>query len=135
MKEFCVMTNEVFLTREEIEHPYANLAVMLEDKRRKAEQIKCPKCGSSNIQTERRPDGFHHCMDCQHRWKMGESQPKPPLFDRITTSPEVLANFLVFHNRIYKGRTKYHSAVVGGEFYSREEAIAATVARLKEVAK
>lgn len=33
------MTNEVFLTREEIEHPYANLAVMLEDKRRKAEQM------------------------------------------------------------------------------------------------
>lgn len=25
--------SEVFLTREEIEHPYANLAVMIEDKR------------------------------------------------------------------------------------------------------
>lgn len=55
------------------------------------------------------------------------------VFERITVSPEVLAPFLVFHNRIYKGRTKYHSAVVGGEFDSYEEAIAATVARLKEV--
>lgn len=32
--------SEVFLTRDEIEHPYANLTVMLEDKRRKAEQMR-----------------------------------------------------------------------------------------------
>lgn len=32
--------SDVFLTREEIEHPYANLAVMLEDKRRKNEQMR-----------------------------------------------------------------------------------------------
>jgi hypothetical protein len=32
--------SEVFLTREEIEHPYANLAVMIEDKRKKAEQMR-----------------------------------------------------------------------------------------------
>ena len=56
------------------------------------------------------------------------------VFDRITESPEVLAEFLVFHNCIYKGRIKYHSSVVGGEFDTREDAIAATVAKLKEVA-
>lgn len=55
------------------------------------------------------------------------------VFDRITASPEVLAKFLVFHNCIYKGRTKYHSAVVGGEFDRYDEAITATVAKLKEV--
>jgi hypothetical protein len=55
------------------------------------------------------------------------------VFHRITASPEVLANFLVFHNCIYKGHIKHHSAVVGGEFDSREEAYAATVAKLNEV--
>lgn len=55
------------------------------------------------------------------------------LFDRLMASPEVLAKFLVFHNCIRKGRTKYHSAVVGGEFDSYEEVYAATVAKLKEV--
>ena len=57
------------------------------------------------------------------------------VFHRITASPEVLAKFLVFHNCIRRGRTKYHSAVVGGEFDSYEEAYAATVAKLKEVEK
>ena len=32
--------SEVFLTREEIEHPYANIAVMIEDKRKKTEQMR-----------------------------------------------------------------------------------------------
>lgn len=32
--------NEIFLTREEIEHPYANLTTMLENKRKKIEIIK-----------------------------------------------------------------------------------------------
>ena len=31
--------NDIYLTRDEIEHPYANLTVMLEDKRRRAEQM------------------------------------------------------------------------------------------------
>lgn len=55
------------------------------------------------------------------------------VFNQITQSPEVLAKLLVFHNCIYRGRTKYHSAVVGGEFDRYEEAYAATVAKLKEV--
>lgn len=28
----------------------------------------CPKCGSKDVATERRPDGDHHCMKCKHVW-------------------------------------------------------------------
>ena len=89
--------NDVSLTREEIEHPYANLAVMLEDKRRKAEQM------------------------------------SRTVFDRITASPEVLAEYLVYWE--FNGsdepcgwRNTFDSKLY--DFY--EEAIAATVAKLKE---
>ena len=54
-------------------------------------EIKCPECGSKNILTERRPDGFHACLECLHRWKIGASQPMPTVFQKITASPEVLA--------------------------------------------
>lgn len=78
----------------------------------------CPKCGNQEILRDADVPLPIHTQT---------------LFDRITVSPETLAKFLVFHNRIYRGRTKYHSAVVGGEFDSYEEAIAATVAKLEEV--
>lgn len=29
--------------------------------------IKCPKCGSTNVQTERRPDGDSQCGACGHK--------------------------------------------------------------------
>lgn len=67
-------------------------------------------------------------------WQKCETtEKKPTVFEHITKSPEVLAVFLVFHNCIRKGLTKYHSAVVGGDFDSYEEAIAVTVAKLKDV--
>ena len=101
----------------------------------------CPKCGNPNIQTERRPDGFHHCIDCRHTWKIGASQPKPTLFDRITSSPEMLAEKLVYCNVTVKEQpdrvelTKgWYSTIIRGKVWSNEsEAIAATVAKLKEV--
>jgi hypothetical protein len=92
-------TKEVYLTREEIEHPYANLAVMLEDKRKKAEQM------SNTV--------FHH----------------------ITASPEVLAEKfigLIFDHR-FTSKYRYYSMLTGEFYNSREEAHAATVAKLKEV--
>ena len=75
---------------------------------------------------------YYSCKNC-HDWGEKDQFPEQTLFARITATPEVLAQFLVFHNCIYRGRIKHHSAVVGGEFDSREEAIAATVAKLKEV--
>lgn len=29
----------------------------------------CSKCGSENISTERRIDGFNTCLDCGYKWR------------------------------------------------------------------
>ena len=143
---------------------------------------KCPECGSPNIQTERRPDGFHHCIDCRHTWKIenktcgecrfyhpifkhegvcictselrktcdfttgcaiGGVYPKPQitLFDRITASTEVLAEKLVYCVKFAtvggNGFDRWYSTLEPFDedvyYYTKEQAIAATVARLKEV--
>lgn len=92
--------SEVFLTREEIEHPYANLAVMIEDKRKKAEQM------------------------------------RRTVFARITASPEVLAEKLVYkalavgNNRVTYSCWK--STITEESYRTKEEAVSATVAKLKE---
>lgn len=93
---------------------------------------KCPDCGSLNV--EEVFDGEAYCKNCHLHCSVFDLE-DAIIFDQIKQSPEVMAKFLVFHNRIYKGRTKYHSAVVGGEFDSYEEAYAATLAKLWEVAK
>ena len=54
-------------------------------------------------------------------------------FDRITTSPEVLAEKLVYRKYyILQGET-WTSNVLLSEFETKEDAVAATVAKLKEV--
>jgi hypothetical protein len=61
-----------------------------------------------------------------------EAKKKPSLFDRITQSPEVLAEFLVFRDFM----TGMWTSLTGIEkCCSFTEAIAATVAKLKEVAE
>lgn len=97
----------------------------------------CPVCGSSNIQTERRPDGFHHCMECRYSWAIGASQQKPTVFDRITESVETLAEKLVYkkiHSLPYdQVSIIWRSTLISHkEFYSESEAIAATVEELKK---
>lgn len=93
---------------------------------------KCPDCGSLNV--EEVFDNESYCRDCSLHCATDDFK-DATIFDHIKQSPEVMAKFLVFHNCIYKGRIKYHSAVVGGEFDNYAEAYAATVARLKEVSK
>lgn len=100
----------------------------------------CPKCGNPNTYVERRPDGFCYCPDCQHRWKIGESQRKPTLFDHITVSVEVLSEeFVEPYTRWREDRyleTLWRSnfrELSGMLFDTKEEAIASTVAKLKEV--
>ena len=104
--------SDVFLTREEIEHPYANLSVMLEDKRKKAEQM------------------------------------SKTVFAQITASPEVLAPRLVFRAEyktikpmylegkggIIVGEVWKSTVIAGASFKTETEAIAATLAELKEAA-
>ena len=98
---------------------------------------KCSDCAAWQHNSYR---GWHYCSQgqadiCPGNRKACKYFKQASVFQQITASLEVLAKFLVFHNRIYKGRTKYHSAVVGGEFDSYEEAFSATVAKLKEVAE
>jgi hypothetical protein len=85
----------VVLTQDEINNPYADIRTMIEDKKRKQEQIKKTM--------------FHH----------------------ITQSQEVLAENLVYR---YDGNGTWRSFLLYGyEFLTKEEAYAATVAKLNEV--
>ena len=98
----------------------------------------CSKCGSTRIMTERRPDGFHHCMYCRHSWKIGESQPKPTVFDRITASPEVLARKVVYPvfdygNSIGVKIRGYKSPFLDDIYPIWNLAFEKTLAKLKEV--
>jgi hypothetical protein len=58
----------------------------------------------------------------------------PTVFDRITASPEVLAVEFVgmMYDRV-SGEDRYYSMLTGEFYNSYEEAISATVAKLKEV--
>ncbi len=87
----------------------------------------CPKCGNPNTHVERRPDGFCYCPDCRIWWEIGERRSKPTVFDRITQSPEVLAPNLVF----WEGG--WTSRFITLTTTNQEDAIAATVVKLKEV--
>lgn len=79
--------------------------------------------------------------------KMFELKGMPPLFETITASPEVLAPKLVYVIKQlvntsgtsrenpggYKVKTEWFSTILVDAFDSMEEAITATVAKLKEV--
>jgi hypothetical protein len=66
---------------------------------------------------------------------MSDIFPKATVFHKITASPEVLApNFVYFAMDDEYGRDYWGSSLIEGKFWKTEkEAIAATVARLKEV--
>ena len=59
------------------------------------------------------------------------------VFDRITASPEVLAEKLVYQFIGYDGNGLFHgywkSTITDEDYATKEEAIAATVEKLKEV--
>ena len=97
--------------------------------------LECPVCGSSNIQTEKRPDGFHHCMNCRYSWGIGAKQLKQTVFEAITESPEVLAPSFVYHIDYGEAGGGYVSTILNGLWHTEAEAIAATVKKLKEVGK
>jgi hypothetical protein len=87
-------------------------------------------------------------LECLHSWKIGEIQPNPTVFERITASPEVLAEKSVYAHeccRIPDGATSpfideifWFDDEKGDTWDDRfdsawEKAKNATVARLKEV--
>lgn len=95
----------------------------------------CPYCGSlRNVCVN--PVSFKYvCLACEKFFNKGE-QPRQTVFERITQSEETLAEKLVyFKERIFPDDIWGSTLFFRQSFYSKEEAIAATVARLKEVAE
>lgn len=39
--------------------------------------LSCRNCGSENISTERRPNGYHQCLHCGTRWQNSYRQSAP----------------------------------------------------------
>ena len=79
---------------------------------------------------------------CENDWACEDFEPQgKTVFDRITTSPEVLAPYFVFAaddavlHRHDERKKLYYSSVTGGYYQYKENAIAATVEKLKEVEK
>ena len=102
---------------------------------------KCPKCDSGNVHITQYPnprDNMATCYACGCAG-MEEDFPEQTLFDRITASPEVLAEELVTTSYDeFKDCTVYWAWLGNGRreaYCSKPEAIAATVARLKGVCK
>lgn len=89
----------------------------------------CPKCGMEYFGVRE----YDTCLSCG--WH------RVTLFDRFIASPEVLAEKLVYCNvtvREYPGGVEltkgWYSTIIPKKVWSNEEeAIAATVAKLKEV--
>ena len=103
----------------------------------------CKDCKSTNV-TEYTPGIFgesrHRCNSCGY---IGctENFVELTLFDRIATSPEVLAPKFVYHvtsflDGLDKPRKIWYSTLIQGRSFSSEtEAKRATVAKLNKVAK
>lgn len=94
----------------------------------------CPLCRETvyKFPEHNIPNGLYHCGMCEKNFT-DEEVLNDDLFHRITASPEVLAEKLVFP--LADGW--WMSSVVddGIRFATREVAISATVAKLKEVCK
>ena len=97
---------------------------------------KCPKCESKDIHITEYPnptDSMATCYGCGHT-DLVEQFPKT-VFDRITQSPETLAGRLVYFGTTSWDDDFWASTICDGCFDTKAEAIAATVAMLKEVAE
>lgn len=104
---------------------------------------KCPKCGSVRI--IKANEDVNICLACESLLNMINGENKSSIFDNITVSPEVLAEKLVYRIKQlftvpstsrenpggYEFKTTWFSTIVDGEFDSKEEAITATVEKLK----
>ena len=46
----------------------------------------CPKCNSTNVSRERRPNGNDYCQDCGHLWPSKDS-PKDSIVEATSKAP------------------------------------------------
>lgn len=88
---------------------------------------KCPDCGSLNV--EEVFDGESYCKDCFLHCATDDLE-DASLFDQITQSPETLAEKLVEDTM---DGTMFYSVLTKEDYCTKERALAATVAKLKEV--
>ena len=91
---------------------------------------RCPFCGSARI-IEAPSEDF--CLSCESFSNTINDRNSQTVFDRITASPEVLAEKLVYIWVSSWEDEFYCSTVCDGLFETKDEAIAATLERLKEV--
>lgn len=93
----------------------------------------CPFCGSIRI-VETLKGGTSICLACE---SILNDKSKKTVFQKITSSPEVLAPLFVFLKALLVTNTNPQQqwiSTLTGEFYpTKKAAIAATVAKLKEV--
>ena len=65
--------------------------------------MKCPKCGSDNITTERRINGYHVCKRCSYQWQIG-SNPEPTTAEQklwwLIENFEVVSVFHCDHGKL-----------------------------------
>lgn len=98
----------------------------------------CPLCRETvyKFPEHNIPSGLYHCGMCEKNFT-DEEVLNDDLFHRITQSPEVLAEKfigLIFDHR-FTSKYRYYSMLTGEFYNNREEAHAATVTKLKEVAE
>ena len=92
----------------------------------------CPRCGSREVYKVW--DNVSMCLDCEKRFDT-EDKTKQTVFQKITQSEETLAEKLVYHG-VTSWDDEFYASTICNEIYkTRAEAIAATVAMLKEVAE
>lgn len=96
---------------------------------------KCPWCKVDVYLTELKH--WYKCPECQTEFPERAFPKEITLFDRITSSPEVLAPKFIYYTVNRNQSAPYYwycSALIPGKKWSKEaEAIAETVAKLKEV--
>ena len=99
----------------------------------------CKRCRSTNVVVHGSYGGttYYYCKACQD-WGEKDQFPEQTLFDQITASPEALAEKLVYKkiDSFYYtsgGVVRWTSPISDWEYDTKPEAIAATVAKLKEV--
>ena len=96
---------------------------------------KCPWCKVNVYLTELKH--WYKCPECQMEFPERAFPKEITVFDRITSSPEVLAPKFVHEATTCDGDghvlSGYKSTIIAGFWLVEPEAIAATVAKLKEV--
>lgn len=84
-------------------------------------------------------DFYSNGLCVANRWDVSEESPicsifrktyPGTVFQKITASPEVLAEKFIYVQYTHYGTKYYMSTIVDGEWYNKEEAFAATVAKL-----